>query len=148
LEDKDISRIFEAVGGRLRTNFVLALREGPLRPSQLSQKLDAPISNLYRVFNELKNAGLVESFERNGLVYWRLTEFGERWINANIETIKGSGERKMEASYWRRHRISLALSLPILLFSAIRAALSSEPTWVVGGIILSTIVYIVVEKIK
>lgn len=57
LEDKDISKIFEVVGGRLRTNFVLALRDSSLRPVQLSQKLDAPISNLYRIFNDLKQVG-------------------------------------------------------------------------------------------
>lgn len=151
MEDKNISNIFEVVGGRLRTNFVLALRGGPLRPTQLSQKLDAPISNLYRIFNDLKQAGIVESFEKDGLVYWALTEFGERWINANIEAITGSStleEGRLKETFWRRHKIPLTISLSILLFSGIRAIIASEPTWFLGGMILSIIVYLIIEKIK
>jgi len=148
LEDRNLSEIFEVVGGRLRTNFVLALRDGPLRPAQLSQKLDAPISNLYRIFNELKHAGLVESFEKDGLVYWKLTEFGIRWINANIETITGSLEKGHSKVAHKRRKILLFIPTFILIFSAVRAIASSEPTWFIGGIILSAIVYLIIEKVK
>jgi len=148
LEDRNLSEIFEVVGGRLRTNFVLALRDGPLRPAQLSQKLDAPISNLYRIFNELKHAGLVESFEKDGLVYWKLTEFGIRWINANIETITGSLEKGPSKVAHKRRKILLFIPTFILIFSAVRAIASSEPTWFIGGIILSAIVYLIIEKVK
>ncbi|MCX8189373.1 MAG: helix-turn-helix domain-containing protein [Nitrososphaeria archaeon] len=148
MENKDLSKVFEVVGGRLRTNFVLALKDGPLRPAQLSQKLDAPISNLYRIFNDLKHAGLVESFEKDGLVYWSLTEFGERWINANIEAITGTVRKDVKESFWNKHKISLIVFSSILLFSGIRALLASEPTWFLGGIILSIVVYLIIEKIK
>jgi predicted transcriptional regulator len=148
LEDRSLSEIFEVVGGRLRTNFVLALRDGPLRPAQLSQKLDAPISNLYRIFNELKHAGLVESFEKDGLVYWKLTEFGVKWINANIEAITGSLEKGSSKVAYRRRKILLLIPTFILIFSAVRAIASSEPTWFIGGIILSAIAYLIIEKIK
>lgn len=148
MEDRSLSEIFEVVGGRLRTNFVLALRDGPLRPAQLSQKLDAPISNLYRIFNELKHAGLVESFEKDGLVYWKLTEFGVKWINANIEAITGSLEKGSSKVAYRRRKILLLIPTFILIFSAVRAIASSEPTWFIGGIILSAIAYLIIEKIK
>lgn len=148
MEDRSLSEIFEVVGGRLRTNFVLALRDGPLRPAQLSQKLDAPISNLYRIFNELKHAGLVESFEKDGLVYWKLTEFGVKWINANIEAITGSLEKGSIKVAYRRRKILLLIPTFILIFSAVRAIASSEPTWFIGGIILSAIAYLIIEKIK
>lgn len=148
MEDRSLSEIFEVVGGRLRTNFVLALRDGPLRPAQLSQKLDAPISNLYRIFNELKHAGLVESFEKDGLVYWKLTEFGVKWINANIEAITGSLEKGPSKVAYRRRKILLLIPIFILIFSAVRAIASSEPTWFIGGIILSAIAYLIIEKIK
>ncbi|MEM0052576.1 MAG: helix-turn-helix domain-containing protein [Nitrososphaeria archaeon] len=148
MEDKSISKIFEVVGGRLRTNFVLALRDGPLRPAQLSQKLDAPISNLYRIFNDLKQVGLVESFEKDGLVYWALTEFGEKWLKANIEIVTGTLREEEKESFWKKHRASLIVSFSIVLFAGIRALLASEPSWLLGGIILSIIVYFVIEKIK
>jgi len=149
LEDRNLSEIFEVVGGKLRTNFVLSLRDGPLRPAQLSQKLDAPTSNLYRIFNELKHAGLVESFEKDGLVYWKLTDFGIKWINANIEAITGSMEKKpSKVQHSRMHKILLFMPIFIIIFSAVRAVVSSEPLWFVGGIILSTILYIIIEKVK
>lgn len=92
--------------------------------------------------------GLVESFEKEGLVYWSLTEFGERWVNANIEAITGSLREDVKESFWRRNRIPLFASFTILLFSGIRAILASEPTWFLGGIILSLLVYLIIEKIK
>lgn len=150
--EEDLSSIFKAVGGKLRARFMISLRDGPQRPSKVSQTLDAPLSNLYRIFNELKEVKLVESFEKEGIVYWRLTHLGERWLSANIDILS---EKISEASIrqedffhsWRRY-LSVGLSLFVLLLALVRGIMLSQPTFIVGGIILSLLVFLILEKVK
>jgi len=150
--EEDLLAIFEAVGGRLRARFMIELRAGPLRPSKLSQKLEAPISNLYRIFNELKEAKLVESYEHEGMVYWKLTDLGERWLDANIGALSQKallkGHEQETLSVRRRHYISATISLAILLLAVIRGLMLSQPTYIAGGLILSLLIFVILEKVK
>ncbi|MGQ9780684.1 MAG: winged helix-turn-helix domain-containing protein [Nitrososphaeria archaeon] len=150
--EEDLLTIFEAVGGRLRARFVMELRAGPYRPSKLSHKLNAPLSNLYRIFNELKDAKLVESIENDGIVFWRLTEFGRRWIEANVDALSEKatpkGSKNKAFSGGKKHFISASLSLLVLLLAIVRGVMLSQPTYITGGLILAFLIFVILEKVK
>jgi DNA-binding transcriptional ArsR family regulator len=150
--EEDLATIFEAVGGRLRARFVLELRSGSYRPSKLSHRLDAPVSNLYRIFNELRDAKLVESYESEGVVYWRLTDFGKKWIEANVEVLSEkatfSESKRKALPGGRRRLISTLLSLAVLSLAVVRGIMLSQPAYIAGGLILALLIFIVLEKVK
>jgi len=149
--ENDLSAIFEAVGGRQRARLILALREGAERPSKLGHKLDVPLPNLYRIFNELKEVNLVESIEKEGIVYWALSPLGERWISANISALsKKALKTDLKESFWlrRRHLLSASISLLIFSFAFIRSIMVSQSSYIIGGLILSAVAFVLLEKVK
>ncbi|MEM3403198.1 MAG: winged helix-turn-helix domain-containing protein [Nitrososphaeria archaeon] len=149
--ESDLSAIFEAVGGKQRARLILALREGAERPSKLSHKLDVPLPNLYRIFNELKEVNLVESIEKEGIVYWALSPLGERWLNANISALSEKVlKTESKHGFWRRQKrhFPLYVSLLIFSFALIRGLMVSQSSYIIGGLMLAVIVFVVLEKVK
>ena len=92
---EDLPSIFDVVGRKLRVYFMIALRDGPRRPSKVSKALDAPLSNLYMIFNELKEVKLIESFEKEGIIYWRLTNPGKGGLMQILAFSRGRLQRKV-----------------------------------------------------
>jgi len=147
---EELYRVLDAAGGRLKVNLMLSLLDGPLRPSEVSKRLNAPTSNAYRAFNELRDAGLAESFEEGGVVRWRLTERGRRFVELNLALLRGEAARVPERPR-RLQRLpanvpSIAAAL-IFLYAVASGIASGHYGYAIGGAVVALVARAILKRI-
>jgi DNA-binding MarR family transcriptional regulator len=126
-----------------RVKMLLALKSGASRPLDVVKRSGENPSTLYRIVDEMIDAGVVERTEpAQGEVHWRLTEQGARLLGS-IESLAFPGPAPAKIPAKKPSWIYLVVPAIVILISGVQAARQSEAGYIVGGLVLALASYLV-----
>lgn len=129
-----------------RVRMLMALQKGASRPLDVVKQSGENPSTLYRVVDEMIEAGVVERTEpAQGEVHWRLTGLGVRLL-ATMEEAAFPGATPPKVVTERPWWIHFVAPVIIIAFSGVRAVQSSEVGYVAGGVILALAAYLITRR--
>ena len=130
-----------------RVRMLMALRKGASRPLDVVKQSGENPSTLYRVVDEMIEAGVVERTEpAQGEVHWRLTDLGVR-LMASIEEAAFPGATTPRSVKGRPGWIHFIVPVIVIAVSGVRAVQSSEAGYVAGGVILAVAAYLITKRV-
>jgi DNA-binding MarR family transcriptional regulator len=130
-----------------RVRMLMALRKGASRPLDVVKQSGENPSTLYRVVDEMMEAGVVERTEpAQGEVHWRLTDLGVRLL-ASVEEAAFPGATPPKVVKGRPWWIHFVVPVTVIAFSGVRAVQLSEMGYVAGGVILAFAAYFITRRL-
>jgi DNA-binding IclR family transcriptional regulator len=129
-----------------RVRMLFALRQGASRPLDVVKQSGENPSTLYRIVDEMIEAGVVERTEpAQGEVHWRLTGLGVRLL----ASFEGAAFPTAPASSRRGRPLWVHLVIPsvVVIVSGAQSARLSQPGYIVGGAIVAVAAYLVTKKL-
>jgi DNA-binding HxlR family transcriptional regulator len=142
------ARAIATISGSLRTEarvrMLLALREGPKRPSQILKLSKESPSTIYRAIDQFILAKVVKKEGDGDKVVWSLTSLGVELVDSMQHLVDGKPMEPRRGAEGRRIRYAkVIVPSGIFAFAAVRAVLSSQPTWILGGLILALLALLI-----
>jgi DNA-binding HxlR family transcriptional regulator len=129
-----------------RVKMLWAMKKGATRPMDVIRKSGENPSTIYRIVDEMIEAGVVERRELGpGQVAWNLTDLGRAALDAmeRVTTMEPLGAREdRERPRW----IHFVLPSFFLILSGMRGLQDAQAGWFMGGAILATASYLVTTK--
>ncbi|MBO3757518.1 MAG: winged helix-turn-helix domain-containing protein [Thermoproteota archaeon] len=148
--NRDIEGIRIIISSELRLNIVKVLNEkGPLNIGSLSSNLNKSRQLIKHHISILEKSNIIMQRNYGSLKVYELTEFGKRLL-AKIQDEKMKKENEKKLSFGRFYRISIiiALSLIPMVLATVKFGLEkTHPFWIIGGFIISLLVYHILNKI-
>jgi DNA-binding HxlR family transcriptional regulator len=143
----EIVRLANCLKTESRVRMLLTLRQGASRPLDVIKQSGENPSTLYRVVDEMIEAGIVERSEpTQGEVHWRLTETGIRLLSS-MEGVVSPGAAPAKVTRrlpWWAHMVVPAF---VLLLSGAQAIREGMPGWILGGMILAVVAYMLTRRL-
>ena len=142
-----IARLSSCLKTESRVRMVLAMKGGASRPLDVVRQSGENPSTLYRIVDEMIEAGVVLRTEPvQGEVHWRLTTLGSRLISSMEEAALPGASSSVAAAktpWW----IHFIIPMAVILLSGVRAAQLHEWSYVLGGVILAGGSYYVTKRL-
>jgi DNA-binding HxlR family transcriptional regulator len=130
-----------------RVRMLMALRKGASRPLDVVKQSGENPSTLYRVVDEMIEAGVVERTEPvQGEVHWRLTDLGVRLVSS-VEGAAFPGPTTPRPVKERPWWIHFVVPVIVIAVSGVRAVQSSEAGYVAGGVIFAVAAYFITKRV-
>jgi len=130
-----------------RVRMLMALRRGASRPLDVVKRSGENPSTLYRIVDEMIDAGVVSRTEpAQGEVHWSLTPLGLRLL----ESVEGAALPETAARVPQAKRpawVHLVVPAAIVILSGAQAARLSEAGYIVGGVLLAAACYLVTRRL-
>jgi DNA-binding HxlR family transcriptional regulator len=149
-EDATISNVVKLAGclkTESRVRMLLALRRGASRPLDVVKESGENPSTLYRIVDEMIDAGVVERTEpAQGEVHWRLTALGTRLLGS-IEGVVSPLDVRAVPVAGRPWWIHLVIPTAVIIVSGAQAARLAQPGYIIGGLIIAFASYFATRRL-
>ncbi len=143
----NIVRLASCLKTESRVRMMLALRRGASRPLDVVKQSGENPSTLYRIVDEMIEAGVVVRTEPSqGEVHWVLTALGTKLLGSFEGVISPEESRPKAVS---RHPLWVHLVMPaiVVVVSGAQAARLSQPGYIAGGLIIALLAYLATRRL-
>ncbi len=143
----EIVRLANCLKTESRVKMLLALKRGASRPLDVVKVSGENPSTLYRVVDEMIEAGVVERTEpAQGEVHWRLTPLGARLL-ASMEEVAAPGRATAPASSKGPAWIHFVVPVVVLVLSGVQSLREAMPSWILGGVLVAVASYLFTKRL-